>query len=74
MDITMKKIEGSSQLKAVGYNVKTRTLKIKFHNDAVYAYTPVPKITYDMLVIAPKPGEYFRDNIKNNKSITFKKI
>jgi hypothetical protein len=55
----------SSNLLSVGYDAKSRTLRIEFSTGAVYVYSDVPNEVYQGLRSAPSVGRYFATNIKN---------
>lgn len=67
-----KQVEGflksqvvSTHLKEVGYDTKRNTLYITFHNNVVYAYYNVKKVTYTLLLKSNSKGSYFHRNIKD---------
>jgi hypothetical protein len=59
----MKTVE-SSNLKEVGYDKKTKKLRVTFHNGGSYTYSGVPETTHNELINAPSIGEYFTKNIR----------
>lgn len=56
----------STNLAAVGYDAKTRTLEIEFVNGRVYQYYDVPNNMHDRLMQAPSKGQFFNAHIRNN--------
>lgn len=55
----------STNLRAVGYDPSTQTLRIEFHN-ATYDYYNVPSAVHSGLMNAPSKGQYHHQYIKNN--------
>ncbi len=62
----------SSNLNSVGYDPKTKTLEIEFHEGGVYQYFDVPADIHQELISAPSKGKYHHKFIKNVYS--FQKI
>ena len=54
----------SSNIAAVGYDVKKMLLEIEFHHGAVYQYFDVPKRVYEELMSSKAKGSYFMNEIK----------
>lgn len=54
----------SSNLSSVGYDIKSRTLEVEFHDGSIYQYYDVSSITYNGLMSASSKGEYFDRMIK----------
>jgi len=54
----------SSALLSVGYDNKSSTLEIEFHNHSIYRYYDVPESVYNELMQASSPGKYFNNKIK----------
>jgi hypothetical protein len=52
-------VANSSSLRAVGYDPAVLILEIEFSSGAVYQYRGVPQATYDGLIHAAKPGDFF---------------
>lgn len=59
-----RKHVSSSNLHSVGYDLKTETLEIKFHESGIYHYFNVPEIIYNKLMAAHSKGSYFDEHIK----------
>lgn len=55
----------SSNLRAVGYDPTTQTLRIEFHN-GTYDYYNVPASIHSGLMNAPSKGQFHHQYIKNN--------
>lgn len=60
----------SSNINSVGYDIRTKTLRIEFHGGSIYEYYNVPEHVYAALMSAPSHGSYFHQNIKNNYQST----
>lgn len=54
----------SSNLAACGYDAETKTLTVQFANGSEYTYSGVPEETYEGLLSASSPGQYFHRHIK----------
>lgn len=55
----------SSNLSSVGYDEKTETLEVEFHEGSVYIYRGVPVGVYEKLMSWPSIGEFFAIAIRN---------
>ena len=55
----------SGLIKLVAFANDTKTLYIRFKNDALWRYNAVPYETYKSLVYAGSSGRYFRTNVLN---------
>lgn len=55
----------SSNIKAVGYDGKTTTLRVRFNSGRTYQYKDVPHEVYTALIGAQSIGKYFLANIKD---------
>jgi lysyl-tRNA synthetase class 2 len=58
------KFPDSSVIRDADYNRDAGTLEITFKTGRNYTYFGVPEWTYDALVSAPSPGEYFNTHIR----------
>jgi hypothetical protein len=58
----------SSNLKAIGYDPKTKTLEVEFHSGAVHQYSSVSPQAHQDLVRAPSVGSHFHKNFAGRKS------
>lgn len=63
--IKMVKVE-SSNLDSVGYDLATKTLAVKFHNNMVYHYSPVEPERHKAMMVAKSIGSFFNQYIKDN--------
>lgn len=54
----------SSNLKAVGYDAASSTLRIAFLNGGIYEYSGVPSSVHAGLMAASSHGSYFDAHIK----------
>lgn len=69
------KIEGSSQISEVGYDVEGSRLFVVFaRGGSVYEYSPVGGELYEGLVSAESVGSYFNKRIRSDKSISYKEV
>jgi len=55
----------SSNIRAVGYDLASRTLEVEFQSRGVYQYSSVPENVYQGLMRAASKGSYFHDHIKD---------
>lgn len=55
----------SSNLRAVGYDEKTRTLEVEFRNNRIYKYAGVPEIIFKSLMNASSHGKFLHAQIKD---------
>lgn len=58
----------STNLKAAGHDPATGTLKIQFHNGAVWEYLDVPAKVAGGLLEATSPGKYLNEHIRGQYS------
>ncbi len=58
----------SSNIRAVGYDARSRTLEIEFSDGGIYQYSGVSEEVHRRFVNAPSAGSYFRDNIEESFS------
>jgi len=58
------KLVSSSNLRSVGYDLKSGTLEIKFHESGIYQYFNVPESIYNKLMEAHSKGAFFDEHIK----------
>ena len=58
----------SSNIRAVGYDARSRTLEIEFSDGGIYQYSGVSEEVHRKLVNASSAGSYFRDNIEESFS------
>lgn len=62
----LREVVDSSSLRSVGYDAKTSTLEVEFHNGSVYRYRPVPKEMWQSLRKAPSVGQYFQAFVRDH--------
>lgn len=55
----------SSNLRAVGYDADSATLRVAFHGGGVYDYFGVPPGVHDGLMRAPSKGTFLNSRIKD---------
>lgn len=60
----------SSHLRSVKHNPKTETMEIRFHDGSKYAYEETTKKEFNALLDADSKGEYFWENIREDKPTT----
>jgi hypothetical protein len=63
MTITMQSVQ-SSQIKAIGYDAPSETLRVQFNSGAVYDYAGVPAGAHTALAAASSIGAHFGKNIR----------
>jgi transposase-like protein len=56
---------GSSCIKSVGYDPKSKVLELEFQAGGIYRYSNIPKEVYKALMEASSPGKFFHQNIKS---------
>lgn len=55
----------SSNIKSIGYDLKSKTLEIEFHDGGVYQYFDVQESVFNSLMSASSRGSYFHKYIKD---------
>jgi hypothetical protein len=63
-------IEGSSNVKAVGYEKATRTLGVRFHSGSTYHYADVSPEKHASLIAADSVGSHLHKTIKGQHTAT----
>lgn len=58
----------SSQIMAIGHNGVNK-LAVRFHNGALWFYSPVSATLYEEMNNASSIGQFFNQNIKKNPEI-----
>jgi len=61
----IRKPVSSSNLRSIGYDLKSQTLEIEFHDGSVYQYFGVPESIYNALMSASSHGSFFHRHIKD---------
>ena len=54
----------SSNIRSVGYDAPSKTLKVEFHSGGLYQNPGVPETIYQGFIRAASRGSYFHDHIK----------
>lgn len=62
----------SSNIRAIGYEAKTKTLYVSFVKGGTYSYSGVSAHVHSDLMNAPSKGKYFAANIR--KSYPYRRI
>lgn len=65
MEIKLNDVQ-SNNLKAVGYDAGTKTLRVQFKGGRIYDYAGVPQDQFDELQKAKSKGSFFHSNIRTN--------
>lgn len=60
----------SSNIRTVGYDAKTKELRVEFTQGATYSYAGVPKREFTALLKAQSVGSQFHDRIKGRYPFT----
>lgn len=55
----------SSQIASIGYHAESKTLVVKFKNNAMYSYSDVPEKIFNELMAAESVGKYFHARVKS---------
>jgi hypothetical protein len=55
----------SSSLRSLGYDPRSRTLEVEFHNAAVYQYYDVPETVLEEMLAQNSLGAYFNTEIRD---------
>ena len=55
----------SSNIRSIGYDLKSQTLEIEFHSGGIYQYFNVPNSRYNALMSASSHGSFFHHHIKD---------
>lgn len=55
----------SSNIRAIGYDPKTRVMQIQFHDGGVYDYADVPPSEHQALMTSKSIGGRFHSHIKS---------
>ena len=56
----------STNLAAIGYEPKTKTLEVEFISGAVWRYVGVPASVWEGLRSAKSHGQYFHQNVRTS--------
>jgi len=64
LQIEMYRVK-SSNLKEIGYDKRSRTLRIRFHDrNLLYDFENVPATMYAMLMLSKSKGSFFAEEIR----------
>ena len=63
-----RKKVNANNIRAVGYDARTRVLEVEFKNGSVMQYSGVSDVLHRGLMNAPSPDSYFRDRIEEDFS------
>lgn len=58
----------SSNIKTIGYNIKTKDLDVEFTTGDIYRYSGVPKSVYRSFLGSSSKGKFLHKNIKGKYS------
>lgn len=73
-NIALKAVK-SSNIRAVGYDIESGTLRIKFkHGSTIYDYRPVSKKIFDSMMESDSIGSYFHRHIKYSSVIRYREV
>lgn len=54
----------SSQIRTMGHDEATETMRVEFHNGSSYLYSPVPAALFKEIVESESVGKAFNEKIK----------
>ena len=61
-----RKRVSASNIRAVGFDSRSRVLEIEFSDGSIVQYSGVSDEVHRRFVNSPSPGSYYRDNIEEN--------
>jgi hypothetical protein len=64
----------STNIKAVGYDKKEKTMEVEFHSGGTYKYNNVPKNLFDRIKRVKSPGKFFHKHIRKDSKFEYNKI
>jgi hypothetical protein len=64
----------STNIKAVGYDKKDKTLEVEFHSGGTYKYNDVPKTLFDRIKRVKSPGKFFHNHIRKDDKYEYSKL
>lgn len=67
-------LQGSSNVKAVGYDPGSQTLIVEFHKGRSYAYTGVTPDMHSNILAAESPGKYLHESVISQPQIKRQQI
>jgi hypothetical protein len=72
-EITMTKVSSNNVAK-LGYDELQKVLVVEFHSGARYAYSPITREGYKLLIDAESIGKFLHANITTNDKVEFCKL
>lgn len=64
MDVELKPVTGSANIKATGHDPKTDTLYVQFHSGKVWKYPGFKSTDHESLRAASSIGSHFHKHVK----------
>ncbi len=61
----LRRVIESSSIVSVGYDADTEAMEVQFRQGEVYAFSGVPRETYEALVTADSPGDFFNSHVRD---------
>ena len=58
----------STNIRSIGYDPKSRTMAVEFHNGGIYHYSDVPPEKHADLMTAPSIGNHLAKNFRGQHS------
>jgi hypothetical protein len=55
----------SSTVASAGYDASTSTMEVEFTSGTLYDYFAVPRSTFERLLTAESPGQFFNQHIRD---------
>lgn len=62
-------LEGSSNVKAVGYDPATREMQVQFKGGAIYTHANVPAEKHTAFMRAQSYGTHYHDNFRGKPGV-----
>jgi hypothetical protein len=60
-----RQLVNSSSLRSMGYDPRSQTLEVEFHNTGVYQYFGVPRTVVEEMLAQHSLGAYFNAEIRD---------
>lgn len=67
--MNMIRIEGSSNISAIGYSPESGELHVRFADGRTYAHQDISAMQYACLMAAPSKGKHYRANFKGGVQV-----
>ena len=64
MTIKMMTVDGSSNISEIGYEPKTKAMRVRFSNGGLYSHLWVPKALWDQFKNAESKGSFYSTNFR----------